>query len=124
MSSERPISQRCVKTTTMNAVTKLGSRPEIHEEPLAPAPAIFVAFTPGTAFLIVLSLSHHHALGTGYDLGIYDQVIWNLSHGRIWETTLVYETGGYYDHFEPILALLTPLYWLWPTCGCYWSSRQ
>ena len=67
----------------------------------------------GTAFLIVLSLSHHRALGTGYDLGIYDQVIWNLSHGRIWETTLVYETGGYYDHFEPILVLLTPLYWLW-----------
>lgn len=68
----------------------------------------------GTAFLIVLSLAHHRALGTGYDLGIYDQVIWNLSHGRIWETTLVYETGGYYDHFEPILVLLTPLYWLWP----------
>ncbi len=67
-----------------------------------------------TAFLIVSSLLHHHALGTGYDLGIYDQVIWNLSHGRIWETTLVYETGGYYDHFEPILVLLTPLYWLWP----------
>ncbi len=68
----------------------------------------------GTAFLTALSLLHHRALGTGYDLGIYDQTVWNLSHGRIWETTLVYETGGYYDHFEPILVLLVPLYWLWP----------
>nr|MBA3531964.1 DUF2079 domain-containing protein [Ardenticatenales bacterium] len=68
----------------------------------------------GTAFLLLLALLNHRALGTGYDLGIYDQTIWNLSQGRIWQTTLVYETGGYYDHFEPILALLVPLYWLWP----------
>ncbi|MEZ4767846.1 MAG: DUF2079 domain-containing protein [Caldilineales bacterium] len=68
----------------------------------------------GTGFLLAQSLLQQRALGTGYDLGIYDQTVWNLSHGRIWETTLVYETGGYYDHFEPILALFVPLYWLWP----------
>ncbi|HEX8681494.1 MAG TPA: DUF2079 domain-containing protein [Ardenticatenaceae bacterium] len=68
----------------------------------------------GTTFLVVLSLLNHRALNTGYDLGIYDQTIWNLSQGRIWQTTLVYETAGYYDHFEPILVLFVPLYWLWP----------
>lgn len=68
----------------------------------------------GTGFLAALSLLHHRALGTGYDLGIYDQTVWNLAHGRVWQTTLVYETNGFYDHFEPILALLAPLYWLWP----------
>jgi len=67
----------------------------------------------GTAFLIVSALLNHRGLGTGYDLGIYDQTIWNLAHGRIWMTTLVYETNGYYDHFEPILALIVPFYWLW-----------
>jgi len=67
----------------------------------------------GTAFLVATSLLQHRALGTGYDLGIYDQTVWNLSHGRIWMTTLVYETGGFYDHFEPILLLFVPLYWLW-----------
>jgi len=67
----------------------------------------------GTAYLVISALLQHRALGTGYDLGIYDQTIWNLAHGRIWMTTLVYETGGYYDHFEPILALIVPLYWLW-----------
>lgn len=69
----------------------------------------------GTAYLLVLSLTQHRALGTGYDLGIYDQVVWNLSHGRLFQTTLVYETNGYYDHFEPILTLFAPLYWLWPS---------
>lgn len=68
----------------------------------------------GAAFLTISALLNHRGLGTGYDLGIYDQTIWNLAHGRIWMTTLVYETAGYYDHFEPILALIAPLYWLWP----------
>lgn len=68
----------------------------------------------GAAFLTISALLNHRGLGTGYDLGIYDQTIWNLAHGRIWMTTLVYETGGYYDHFEPILTLIVPLYWLWP----------
>ena len=49
-------------------------------------------------------LVNHRTLGSGYDLGIYDQVVWNLSHGRLFATTLVYETGGTYDHFEPILG--------------------
>ena len=68
----------------------------------------------GTGFLIAQALLHHQALGTGYDLGIYDQVVWNLAHGNAFLTTLVYETGGFYDHFEPVLAMLAPLYWLWP----------
>ncbi len=75
-------------------------------------PYILLLFA-GTAYLIASALLQHRAFGTGYDLGIYDQTIWNLAHGRIWMTTLVYETNGYYDHFEPILALIVPLYWLW-----------
>jgi uncharacterized membrane protein len=68
----------------------------------------------GTLFLITEALLNHRALGTGYDLGIYDQVVWNMAHGRPFATTLVYETNGYYDHLEPVLALISPLYWLWP----------
>ena len=67
----------------------------------------------GAGFLVITALLQHRAFGTGYDLGIYDQTIWNLSRGRIWMTTLVYETSGFYDHFEPILVLFLPLYWLW-----------
>ena len=72
----------------------------------------FVLLVTGAAALITLALLHHQAFGTGYDLGIYDQVVWNLAHGRWFETSLVYETGGFYDHFEPFLALIAPLYWL------------
>jgi uncharacterized membrane protein len=68
-------------------------------------------------YLLILALLQHRTLGTGYDLGIYDQVVWNMSHGRPFQTTLVYETGGYYDHFEPILFLLAPLYWVWPSAN-------
>jgi len=67
----------------------------------------------GATFLLVTALLQHRGFGTGYDLGIYDQTIWNLAHGRVWMTTLVYETNGFYDHFEPILLLFVPLYWLW-----------
>ncbi|HEX9118890.1 MAG TPA: DUF2079 domain-containing protein [Anaerolineae bacterium] len=77
----------------------------------APYLALLLA---GAGALTTLALLHHRALGTGYDLGIYDQVVWNLAHGHAFLTTLVYETGGYYDHFEPVLALIAPLYWLWP----------
>jgi uncharacterized membrane protein len=72
-----------------------------------------VLLAGGTVFLIAEALLNHRALGTGYDLGIYDQVVWNMAHGRPFATTLVYETNGYYDHFEPVLALIAPLYWLW-----------
>lgn len=71
-----------------------------------------ILFSIGCILLIAEALLHHRTFGTGYDLGIYDQVVWNLAHGRWFMTTLVYETGGYYDHFEPILALIAPLYWL------------
>jgi hypothetical protein len=49
----------------------------------------------GAVFLITEALLNHRALGTGYDLGIYDQVVWNMAHGRPFATTLVYETNGY-----------------------------
>jgi uncharacterized membrane protein len=73
-----------------------------------------ILLVSGAIFLIAEALFNHRALGTGYDLGIYNQVVWNMAHGRPFATTLVYETNGYYDHFEPILALISPLYWLIP----------
>jgi uncharacterized membrane protein len=48
------------------------------------------------------------------DLGQIDQAIWNSSRGRFVEMT----DNGYIatrmsDHVEPILALISPVYWLW-----------
>jgi len=48
------------------------------------------------------------------DLGQIDQAIWNSSRGRFVEMT----DNGYIatrmtDHVEPILALISPTYWVW-----------
>lgn len=48
----------------------------------------------------------------GFDLGIYDQVIWLASRGLpLFSSLLDYHAWG--DHFTPTLVLLAPLYWLW-----------
>ncbi len=46
-----------------------------------------------------------------FDLGLFDQLLWNTAHGRIFETTfLEYNYLG--EHFPPVLLLLAPAYHL------------
>lgn len=59
-----------------------------------------------------LSLRRHDAFLSGaFDLGIYDQAIWNSLHGEILRST---NEEGFdillADHVEPILLLISPLY--------------
>jgi uncharacterized membrane protein len=61
------------------------------------------------------SIFRHQRFGSNaYDLGLYDQSLWGFSrfdvaipHTIAGEDTLI---GG---HFQPLLFLLTPLYWIW-----------
>lgn len=59
-------------------------------------------------------LRHRLYLTTGYDLGIFDQVVRDYSR---FQAPLVplkapdYNLLG--DHFHPVLVLLAPLYWIW-----------
>ncbi len=51
-----------------------------------------------------------------YDLGIMGQVVYNTSKGRFLELTnphLLTNTSRLAIHFDPILALFAPLYWIW-----------
>lgn len=62
------------------------------------------------------SLARHHAFQTsGYDLGIFEQAVRSYAEER-WPTADLkgpdYPLLG--DHFHPVLALLTPLYALFP----------
>jgi uncharacterized membrane protein len=63
-----------------------------------------------------LSIAQHDSLEThAFDLGYPDQVVWNTAHGRPFACSL--STRGpncLGEHFSPILALLAPLYWIWP----------
>ncbi len=56
---------------------------------------------------------HLDLLTSGYDLGIYDQVVRSYSQGHLPFNTI---QGPHFDvlgdHFSPVLALLAPLYWI------------
>jgi uncharacterized membrane protein len=60
-------------------------------------------------------LRHRHFASSAYDLGIFDQAIWQYSrfhapYTSIRSNLLTENLLG--DHFHPILILLAPLYWL------------
>jgi len=47
-----------------------------------------------------------------FDLGYYDQLIWQVSRGKgLFLSTI--EAHTLTDHFSPTILLLAPLYWIW-----------
>lgn len=62
-----------------------------------------------------LSINSHHALQTRiFDLAIYDNIFYQSSHGNFLGCTFS-STGTHISgHFDPILALLSPIYLLYP----------
>jgi uncharacterized membrane protein len=81
-----------------------------------------VAFAlAATYFLVYATLSvlrhlSYHSLG--FDLGLYDQVFWNTSQGRILESTMSQGMpiphSQMSDHFSPIYLALEPFYLAFP----------
>ncbi|MDO8673486.1 MAG: DUF2079 domain-containing protein [Dehalococcoidia bacterium] len=71
----------------------------------------------GLYFLVfgTMSILRHDSLrSNAYDLGIFDQVLWNSAHGRLFDQTVMIEYTSTLlgNHFSPILLLLVPFYWL------------
>lgn len=58
------------------------------------------------------SLVRHANFGTGFDLALFDQVVWRYSHFAAPYSSIEGQNilG---DHFHPLLAILAPLYWIW-----------
>ena len=72
------------------------------------------AFGAGFSALAVLQ---HRAFWTGrFDLGNLTQAVWSTAHGDILSVTGL--TGRQFTrlgaHFDPIVAVLAPLWWIWP----------
>lgn len=68
--------------------------------------AFFFAYTFGS-----LGVQNHRNFGTwSYDMGIYDQAIWLLSRGHSFISVRGMNVWGH--HFNPILLLFVPFYWL------------
>ena len=75
------------------------------------------AFGWAAAFGALAMLHHAAFLSARYDLGNMVQAIWSTAHGHLLEVT---STGGgeftrLGAHFDPILALFAPLWWVWPS---------
>lgn len=56
----------------------------------------------------------NHLAYTGFDLGIYTQVMWDLTHGAGWFSS-IQDHSYLSDHVEPALLLVWPLFKLWPS---------
>lgn len=78
---------------------------------------LILFFWLGFAFLYsFISLIKHWHFQTGLDLAIYNQTLWFYSHFKLPNVTL-YPTFGrlvWADHFTPTLAILAPLYAIFP----------
>jgi uncharacterized membrane protein len=73
------------------------------------------AYAAGFAALSVL---RHEAFSTGrFDLGNMTQAVWSTAHGDPLEATSL--AGEQFvrlgAHFDPILVLFAPLWWIWPS---------
>jgi uncharacterized membrane protein len=82
---------------------------------LAPAATILGLFAGYSYWFSRLSINAHHALQTRiFDLAIYDNIFYQSSHGNFLGCSLA-STGTHITaHFDPILAILSPLYLLYP----------
>ena len=75
------------------------------------AAAVFAGGFGTTAVL------RHRAFESGrFDLGNMTQAVWSTAHGDFLSVTDVHgeQISRLGSHFDPILALLAPLWWLWP----------
>ena len=77
--------------------------------------AVWLLIAVYIAFFGTLTVQRHNAFQTtAYDLGHYDQAIWNTRHGRLFAMT---NAEGFTNrlgiHVEPILLPLSLLYFVW-----------
>jgi len=66
-------------------------------------------------FGVVTSLRHYNFQTQAWDLGIFDQVVWNIAHGNGMSTTLEFVQNHFAVHMSPILFLLAPGYLIFPS---------
>ena len=66
----------------------------------------------GVAYATLSILRHNHFQSGGFDLGIYDQAVWQYAKFlKPYNTIKASHIWG--DHLTLTLPLLAPLFWLW-----------
>lgn len=77
--------------------------------------ALFSAAMIGYCVLIsAYAIIDHHNFGTAvYDLGIYDNLMWQTAHGYFLDCSLIKGGNHVSAHFDPIIALISVFYRLY-----------
>ena len=83
-------------------------------------PSRFVWLTTGAfaACFGAAAVLRHRAFGSGrFDLGNMTQAVWSTANGDLLSVTDVHgeQISRLGSHFDPILVLLAPFWWLWPS---------
>lgn len=74
-------------------------------------PALMLLLFGG--FYLALTLGNHVHFGTsGWDLGIFQQTLYHYAHGFLGPNTVRRVPTLLADHFEPIMFLLAPFWWI------------
>ena len=71
--------------------------------------AWLVGLLASLAFFLLAWLRYASFHSTAYDLGFFDQVVWNAAHGHGLSSSFL-EYSFFGQHFEPALLLFVPLY--------------
>lgn len=66
------------------------------------------------AYALLTIVRHRTFRSTGFDLGLFEQVVWHYSHLETPASSLKGMGSIFEDHFSPVMALLAPLHRLWP----------
>jgi uncharacterized membrane protein len=85
---------------------------------VSPRALLWAAIAAYAAGFASLSILRHRAFNTGrYDLGNMVQTVWNTAHGHFLQMTSGdgRQISRLAAHFDPILALFAPLWWIWPS---------
>lgn len=56
----------------------------------------------------------HQAFATEYDQADREQAVWMMAHGQP-PFSSIHEMHWFADHFSPMMALLVPFYWIYPS---------
>ena len=85
---------------------------------ISPLTALWLAIATWFAGFASLSILRQLAFSTGrFDLGNMVQAVWSTAHGHPLQVTNLHgeQVLRFAAHFDPVLVLLAPAWWIWPS---------
>jgi uncharacterized membrane protein len=103
-------------TTDSMAISTLRERAAARRSLVSATRFVYVAAIAWLAVFLIYGVARHFAFATArFDLGNMTQALWSTAHGRFLETTTLSgaQVSRLAGHVDPLLAIFTPLWWLW-----------